>query len=373
MNNSQSKTRSQNRSMFDSIAYPYSGKRPPLQPHDTVNIFTTLMALIAIAFVLGACSVSGGNDLRDTSWELASLSGSDLLPGTSITLEFADEEVSGSAGCNNYWGSYRVSGTSLTFSDPFRTEIGCPEPLGVLEQEGDYLAALNVADSYQLTGNQLEIFDEAGEQLLVFSEPAGGSISQAEEPPEQPDEPGTVFTQNATPTPDTEPTPTPEVVEEPPSPTAEPPPGSLPAEDATEWTTLVSDDFPISLSYPADWQYMPNADNSQLNLPYTKAFLEPNETLVSQDGCAIHIGFGGGSGPTQTLTNDLVTIDGREFTKRTWYEGETPIFIAFLPSDYIPNFEGVRAWVSQSNETGCIQSINAIIGSIEFTDTAGGG
>ena len=118
---------------------------------------------------------------------------------------------------------------------------------------------------------------------------------------------------------------------------------------------------------------MPDADNSQLNLPYTKAFLQPNETLVSQDGCAIHIGGGGGSGPSQTLTNDLVTIDGREFTKRTWYEGETPIFIAFLPSDYIPNFEGVRAWVSQSNETGCIQSINAIIGSIEFTDTAGGG
>ena len=103
-----------------------------------------------------------------------------------------------------------------------------------------------------------------------------------------------------------------------------------------------------------------------------RGFSEPNETLVSQDGCAIHIGFGGGSGPTQTLTNDLVTIDGREFTERIWYEGETPIFIAFLPSDIIPNFEGLRAWVSQPNETGCIQSIDAIIGSIEFTDTAGG-
>ena len=67
-----------------------------------------------------------------------------------------------------------------------------------------------------------------------------------------------------------------------------------------------------------------------------------------------------------------MTIDGREFTKRTWYEGETPIFIAFLPSDIIPDFELLYAWVSKSNETGCIQSIDAITGSIEYTGTAGG-
>jgi hypothetical protein len=251
--------------------------------------------------------------------------------------------------------------------------MACPEPSGILEQEGEYLAVLNDADSYQLVSDELEILDEAGGQPLVFVKPAAGSISQAEEPLEQLNEPETVVIQNATPTPTIEPTLTAEVDEETLSQTVEPPLGFDPSEDATEWTTLVSDDFPISLSYPADWQYIANADNSQLNMPYVRGFSEPNETLVSQDGCAIHIGFGGGSGPTQTLTNDLVTIDGREFTKRTWYEGETPIFIAFLPSDIIPDFELLYAWVSKSNETGCIQSIDAIIGSIEFTGTAGGG
>jgi heat shock protein HslJ len=373
MNNSQSKTASQQSCISDSIVYPYSGKRPILRLHIPVKLLVILAAFIAIAFVLGACTATGANDLRDTSWELASLSGSDLLPGTSITLEFTDEEVSGSAGCNRYWGSYQVSGSSLTFSEPFRTEMACPEPPGVLEQEGAYLEALDDVESYKLASDQLELLDEAGGQLLVFVKLAAGSISQADEPPEQPDEPETVVIQNATPTPDTEPTLTPEVVEKPPSPTPEPTPGFEPSEDASEWATLVSDDFPISLSYPADWQYMPDADNSQLNLPYIKAFLEPNETLVSQDGCAIHIGFGGGSGPSQTLTNDPVTIDGRVFTKRTWYEGETPIFIAYLPSDIIPDFELLYAWVSKSNETGCIQSIDAIIASIEFTGTVGAG
>jgi heat shock protein HslJ len=330
------------------------------------------MALVSIA-ILAACNGSGANELRGTAWELASMSGSGLLPGTSITIEFTDEEVSGSAGCNHYGGSYQISGSSLTFSDVFSTEMACPEPQGILEQEGEYLAALNDADSYQLASDQFEILDEAGEQLLVFVTPAEASTSQAAVPPEQPDALETIVTQDAAPTPDIEPTATAEAVEETPSPPADPPLGFDPSEDATEWTTLVSDDFPISLSYPADWQYIANADNSQLNMPYVRGFSEPNETLVSQDGCAIHIGFGGGSGPTQTLTNDLVTIDGREFTKRTWYEGETPIFIAFLPSDIIPDFELLYAWVSKSNETGCIQSIDAIIGSIEFTGTAGGG
>jgi hypothetical protein len=295
------------------------------------------------------------------------------LADTTITIEFGENEVSGTGGCNHYGGSYQVSGNSLTIGDVFATEMACPEPPGVLEQEGDYLAALNLADSYQLTGDQLEILDEGGGQLLLFVKPAGGSISEVEEPPERPDEPDTVVTQNATPTPDTEPTSSPEVVEEPPSPTPEPPLGIESSEEAIAWTTLESDDFLISLSYPADWQYMPDADNSQLNLPYVRGFSTPNETLVNQDGCAIHIGYGGGSGPTQTLTNDLVTIDGREFNKRVWYEGETPIFIAFLPSDIIPDFELLYAWVSKANETGCIQSIDAIIESIEFTDTAGGG
>jgi heat shock protein HslJ len=330
------------------------------------------LAMMTLISILAACDLTGTNDLEGTSWGLVSLTGNELLADTMITLEFSENEVSGTGGCNHYGGSYQISGNSLTIGDVFATEMACPEPPGVLEQEGDYLAALNVANSYQLTGDQLEILDEGGWQLLVFVKAADGSISQVEEPPEQPDEPETVVVQNATPTPDTEPTSSPEVVEEPPSPTPKPPLGVEPSEDATEWTTLVSEAFPISLSYPADWQYMPDANNSQLNLPYVRGFSEPNETLVNQDGCAIHIGFGGGSGPTQTITNDLVTIDGREFTKRIWYEGETPIFIAFLPSDIIPNFEGLRAWVSQSNETGCIQSIDAIIGDIEFTDTAGG-
>ena len=94
----------------------------------TALLITTrlsLMALVSIA-VLAACNGSGANDLRGTAWELASMSGSGLLPGTSITIEFTDEEVSGSAGCNHYGGSYQVSGNSLTISDVFAMLCSSP-------------------------------------------------------------------------------------------------------------------------------------------------------------------------------------------------------------------------------------------------------
>lgn len=78
----------------------------------------SLMALVTIA-VLAGCSCSGAAVLENTAWELESLAGNDVLPGTTITLEFSGDQVSGSAGCNQYGGSYRVGESSLNVSDLF--------------------------------------------------------------------------------------------------------------------------------------------------------------------------------------------------------------------------------------------------------------
>ena len=328
------------------------------------------LAMMALIPILVACNLAGANDLAGTSWRLHSLTGNPLLADTAITIEFSENVVSGTTGCNHYEGSYQVVDNSLFISDLFATEMACPEPAGVLEQEEDYLAALNVAASFQIAGDRLEILDEGGGQRLVFVQLELGFTTPLEESRENPDEPEQGIIQNTAPTPDLEPTSSLEVVDEPSLTTTGGGSAVEQVEDATEWTTLISDAFPVVLSYPINWQYVPDASNSLLNLPYVRGFSVPNETLVNQDGCAIHIGFGGSSGPTETITNDLVTIDGLQFTKRTWYEGEAPIFITFLPSGIIPNFEGAWAWVSQSNATGCIQSIDAIIGSIEFTAAA---
>ena len=56
----------------------------------------------------------------------------------------------------------------LSVSNVFSTEMGCLEPTGILEQETAYLTALSAAATYQITADRLEMFDETGDQVLVF-------------------------------------------------------------------------------------------------------------------------------------------------------------------------------------------------------------
>jgi len=130
------------------------------------SAITIVIAVLAAALV--ACGGSDANALRNTAWGLESLAGNAVLSGTTITIEFSDDQVSGSAGCNQYGGNYQARENSLSVGDVFSTEMGCMEPTGILEQETAYLTALSVATSYQITADQLEMFDEAGAQVLVF-------------------------------------------------------------------------------------------------------------------------------------------------------------------------------------------------------------
>ena len=52
--------------------------------------------------------------------------------------------------------------------------MGCMEPQGVLEQELEYLNALQEVNSYLLESDRLEMLDDSGDQLLQFA-PLSGS------------------------------------------------------------------------------------------------------------------------------------------------------------------------------------------------------
>ncbi len=81
-----------------------------------------------------------------------------LIADTSITLAFgASGGVSGNAGCNTYGADYRVNGSSLNVDQPNSTMQFCETPEGVMQQEQQYLAALNSAAMFNLSGDQLQI------------------------------------------------------------------------------------------------------------------------------------------------------------------------------------------------------------------------
>ena len=111
--------------------------------------------------------------LEDTKWVLQSYGESgnlkDILVDTEITAEFVSSEgtLKGSAGCNSYFGSYEVEGSQLSIPGPIgATEMYCVGPEGVMDQEQEYLALLQLVESYEINGDELRI--NCGNQVLIF-------------------------------------------------------------------------------------------------------------------------------------------------------------------------------------------------------------
>ena len=138
--------------------------------------FFWLMSLATLAIMLVACSAAGGLDA--TSWKLESYADDagdmvDALPKSVVTLNFQAEQVSGSAGCNNYNGSYQTTGSKIEFGPMAATRKMCAQPLGIMEQEDSYLADLAAAYEYNLRGNSLEIKDDQGDVILIYIQATG--------------------------------------------------------------------------------------------------------------------------------------------------------------------------------------------------------
>jgi len=111
--------------------------------------------------------------LTGTSWTLISgLSGAgtwNVLPGTVITATFGEDgQVSGSAGCNNYFASYQSRLNSLTVGTAATTRMYCEKPTGVMNQETLYLSNLAGAATYAIEGDLLMVYDTTGKTLLTY-------------------------------------------------------------------------------------------------------------------------------------------------------------------------------------------------------------
>lgn len=89
-----------------------------------------------------------------------------LLAGTKITAVFEEGgKLSGSAGCNTYTGTW--SATAIT--DVSATEMACPTPAGVMEQEQAYLKALSQTASYTFEGTTLTLLTRSGTIVATYT------------------------------------------------------------------------------------------------------------------------------------------------------------------------------------------------------------
>ena len=80
-------------------------------------------------------------------------------------------QISGTGGCNSYFGEYEYRDAILSISSLGMTEMYCVEPAGVSEQETVYLTTLSLSQLASVADGRLTLTGIGG-ATLVF-DPAG--------------------------------------------------------------------------------------------------------------------------------------------------------------------------------------------------------
>jgi heat shock protein HslJ len=96
-----------------------------------------------------------------------------IIIGNEITAVFSEDgSLSGSAGCNNYSGTYEVDGENISIGPLVTTRMACEEPEGTMEQESEYLAALETVSTWSIDGDVLDLRTSEGARAVSYN--AGG-------------------------------------------------------------------------------------------------------------------------------------------------------------------------------------------------------
>jgi heat shock protein HslJ len=122
-------------------------------------------------------SPGAGDGLANTQWQMLSFgplgAETPVQPGSTITLMFDGAgQVGGQSGCNSYGGGYQVQDGTLSFGQIAGTLMACADEQ-VMQQEEEYLLALQAAGRFEQTADSLTIwYDEGASQLNFVSSSA---------------------------------------------------------------------------------------------------------------------------------------------------------------------------------------------------------
>ena len=114
-------------------------------------------------------------DQLDQEWFLVSFNDQGgkkkVIANTQTTIQFSTERLSGSAGCNRYFAGYQLKNRyDLTIERIVATEMACPNPVGIMQQEHTYLQLLSQAKAYYIRDGQLTLYNEDKVAILIFQQ-----------------------------------------------------------------------------------------------------------------------------------------------------------------------------------------------------------
>lgn len=117
----------------------------------------------ASALAAAACAANAPRvDLSGTSWNVESVAGQPI-PGADI--EFAQDRISGTGGCNRFFGGYSAENGRISFTSVGATRMACAED--VMNREEEFFAALNAVQSYSRDGDQLTLTGSDGRTIVL--------------------------------------------------------------------------------------------------------------------------------------------------------------------------------------------------------------
>lgn len=134
-------------------------------------------AMLTIRDASGAMQVTAtaqtASTLADSAWEVTNINNGkqavvSLIADTKITLNFDTAgNVNGNSGCNTYAGGYKLDGAKLQIGPLISTLRACETPAGLMEQEQQYLAALQNVATFEISGNTLTLRDADGAMQVI--------------------------------------------------------------------------------------------------------------------------------------------------------------------------------------------------------------
>ena len=91
-----------------------------------------------------------------------------VITGSKTNAVFgSDWKLSGTGGCNQYSAGYTTTASNgITITKPSSTMMACENNL--MQQETQYFSLLPTAAKYEISGDQLTLFNSTGTKILIY-------------------------------------------------------------------------------------------------------------------------------------------------------------------------------------------------------------
>lgn len=152
-----------------------------------MNTLTRTVCIALLGSLLVACATggqSGPDDVWRHTWQVEDISQGGIIDNSMVTLALTDDgRVSGSTGCNRYFGNVSLGSDTFSVSGIGSTRRACAPAL--MMQETRFLDALQSTRRFELDSHtRLILIDEHGTPrlTLIRLETAGETLASERDP-----------------------------------------------------------------------------------------------------------------------------------------------------------------------------------------------